>query len=858
MATLISPGVSVSVTDESITAGAGQGTVPFILIATASNKSIPDGTGTAPGTLPENAGRVYLITSQRELLQTFGDPIFQTVGGNSINGSPINEYGLLAAYSYLGLANRAYVVRADVDLSQLVASVIEPTSPMPVGTVWFDTIRSLYGIFEVVAVDANSGNPTYVQREVTVVFDGPPDNFVGQVNEYALSYVAGVLSYYKKNSSNVWELISVAHDYQASFRQPVTRLGGGTLTVGDVWVKTTPGAGGAAYSVSVLSSATGQYEPQTCPMFAQYTSQVNTAPGGQPPVFVPVTHTVPEQAAEFYGSSLSNGDFIVNAVTGTSTFTIERYQNGVWVALTGFEFGPTQPAQGPEQGAYWYNPDVGLDGEGFSTVDLLINNGTGSWENMQLPGWNYPGGTPVPGPKVYLQSANPIEVGITPANGDVWIDTAQINTYPVIFRWKQSTNRWILVDNTDQTTSNGILFADARPDPYYGNDHGENNGAGTAPDLDLGVPDPDAYPKGMLLWNTRFSTRNVKQWNNSEIVEVDVDGNPVIEGRWVNASGNAPDGSPYMGTSAQNAVVVKKLNEVLVSNDNIRSEFVFFNLIACPGYPEVIDEMITLNIDRKETGFIIGDTPFGLKPAATDLQRWATNANNAPGNGPDGLISADPYLGVYYPSGFATNTDGTSVMVPPSHMMLRTYAYNDQVAYPWFAPAGLTRGRISNAAAVGYLTEEGEFQPVTLNQGQRDTLYSNNINPIAFIPNEGLVAYGQKTRNPFSSAMSRVNVARLVNYIRYQSENIARPFLFEPNDKQTRDNVTSAFQRFLAELVTLRGLTDFLVVCDTSNNTPARIDRNELWIDLAIVPTKAIEFIYIPIRIRNTGSDLST
>ena len=80
--------------------------------------------------------------------------------------------------------------------------------------------------------------------------------------------------------------------------------------------------------------------------------------------------------------------------------------------------------------------------------------------------------------------------------------------------------------------------------------------------------------------------------------------------------------------------------------------------------------------------------------------------------------------------------------------------------------------------------------------------------------------------------------------------------MFEPNDKQTRDSVLDSFNRFFAELVTLRGVTDFLVVCDTSNNTPARIDRNELWIDIALQPTKAVEFIYIPIRIRNTGEDL--
>jgi phage tail sheath protein FI len=189
-------------------------------------------------------------------------------------------------------------------------------------------------------------------------------------------------------------------------------------------------------------------------------------------------------------------------------------------------------------------------------------------------------------------------------------------------------------------------------------------------------------------------------------------------------------------------------------------------------------------------------------------------------------------------------------------MVLRQMAYNDQVAYPWFAPAGFSRGTISNVSAVGYLDSEDEFVTVTLNEGQRETLYTNNVNAIATLPGRGIVIWGQKTRNATSGALDRVNVARLVNYVRYQSDQLAQPFLFEPNDRTTRDAVKEAFDSFLAELVTLRGVTDFLVVVDESNNTPARIDRNELWVDIAIQPTKAVEFIYIPIRLRNTGDDL--
>jgi len=113
---------------------------------------------------------------------------------------------------------------------------------------------------------------------------------------------------------------------------------------------------------------------------------------------------------------------------------------------------------------------------------------------------------------------------------------------------------------------------------------------------------------------------------------------------------------------------------------------------------------------------------------------------------------------------------------------------------------------------------------------------------------------GQKTRAHAASALDRINVSRLVAYLRRQLSVLAKPFLFEPNDSQTRHEVKAAVDSLLTELVHQRALYDFLVVCDNSNNTPARIDRSELWIDIAIEPVKAVEFIYIPLRILNTGA----
>ena len=210
-------------------------------------------------------------------------------------------------------------------------------------------------------------------------------------------------------------------------------------------------------------------------------------------------------------------------------------------------------------------------------------------------------------------------------------------------------------------------------------------------------------------------------------------------------------------------------------------------------------------------------------------------------------------MAMFYPSGLTTDVTGNNIVVPASHMMLRTIAVSDAVSFPWFAPAGTRRGGISNASSVGYITNEGEFSAVALNDGIRDTMSGVKINPITFITGSGLVNFGQYTRAKNASSLDRINVARLVAYLRRQMTLLAKPFMFEPNDKITRDEIKQATESLLLELVGQRALYDFLVVCDETNNTASRIDRNELYVDVAIEPVKAVEFIYIPLRLKNTG-----
>jgi phage tail sheath protein FI len=275
--------------------------------------------------------------------------------------------------------------------------------------------------------------------------------------------------------------------------------------------------------------------------------------------------------------------------------------------------------------------------------------------------------------------------------------------------------------------------------------------------------------------------------------------------------------------------------------------------MACPGYSELIGEMVTLNTDRGLTAFVVGDLPFRLSADATTINNYATNVNLAVEDNDDGLVTSDEYLGTFYPSLFSSDNAGKNIVVPASHGILRTIALSDSVSFPWFAPAGTRRGGITNASSAGFITSEGEFKAVALNTGQRDTLYSNKINPITFLTGAGLVNYGQKTRAKNASALDRINVARLVVYLRGQLDKLAKPYIFEPNDKITRDEIKAQADSLLLELVGQRALYDFLVVCDESNNTPTRIDRNELYLDIAIEPVKAVEFIYIPLRLKNTG-----
>jgi len=583
--------------------------------------------------------------------------------------------------------------------------------------------------------------------------------------------------------------------------------------------------------------------------------------------------TVTFSGVQLGGTTPANNLVVtVTEVTG-GTVTAVTYQSGsaaqvYSTQLTNWRYfayipNEGQPTIAPPDGTNWFYSVV-------NQVDIMVNY-SGGWKGYSNQGYS-PSGFPSPsvvnttdpnGPLISTTAPTAQSDGTPLVYGDLWINTTNLEIYPVISRWESVSglDQWVTLDNANQTGPTGVLFTDARW-ATNGNTSPTDDPIPsitsllTSNYLDLDAPDPALYPVGMLLFNTRRSGYNVKQYQVDYFNSTSFPGAtlPTETDAWVSVSGLQANGAPYMGRQAQRAMVVQALRASIDSNYGIRDEDNFFNLQACPYYPELQPNMVVLNDDRGQTGYILGDTPMRLPDNAADIQAWANNTAGATSTGEAGLVTRNTYLGLFYPSGLTSDLSGNLVAVPPSHMMLRTFLRNDAIAYPWLAAAGTRRGIIDNATNIGYLdAQTSEFQIIKTRLGIRDTLYLNFINPLTFFTGNGLLNYGNKTSFDSQSALDRTNVARLIAYIRRQLTIAARPFIFEPNDAITRQQITAVIQSLMIDLVAKRGLYDYLVICDESNNTPARIDRNELWVDVAIEPVKAAEFIYIPVRVLNTG-----
>jgi hypothetical protein len=570
--------------------------------------------------------------------------------------------------------------------------------------------------------------------------------------------------------------------------------------------------------------------------------------GGQ--IILTNTSGTPLTAAGFVAGS--GQGFTVNPVTGS--VSISNFTD----ITDAVHYSAAAPYTAPATGTMWYysNP---------ADIDIMINNnGWKGYRNVTSDsrGFNLSNTDP----QGVIVSAGQAPQAHTDGNslvpGDLWLDSQDLANYPALYRYNGAT--WIAIDKTDHVSSNGMVFADARWDTTGTTDVIDGalpaiTGLLSSNYLDQDAPDYRLYPRGALLFNTRRSGYNVKKFvpnyfnSTSFSVPGQIPGTlnslPTIKDAWVSVSGLKQDGSMYAGSQAQRALVVEAMAAAINSNTDVLEDIYAFNLLCAPGYPEATPSLITLNNNRANTGFIIADAPMTLKPNTIDLTNWV---NNSTGVGLPSEAAADPYTAVYYPAGLTSDLSGNAIVVPASYAALRTFLYSDNVSHPWFSPAGVTRGLVSNLSDIGYVNANtGAFIHNSINQGLRDALYNLKINPLTQLPNTGLVIWGQRTRAAGTTSRGSINVARLENYLRTILRSISNGYLFEPNDQITRTSIARQIEGALHSVLSKRGLYDFLVICDSSNNTPSIIANQQLYVDIAIEPMRDVEFIYIPIALYN-------
>lgn len=270
-----------------------------------------------------------------------------------------------------------------------------------------------------------------------------------------------------------------------------------------------------------------------------------------------------------------------------------------------------------------------------------------------------------------------------------------------------------------------------------------------------------------------------------------------------------------------------------------------FNLLMIPGFSSgpVIASAIQFCENRGDALYII-DPPFGLRPQ--QVVDWH-----------NGMLTSDlasavnsSYAALYWSWIKVSDTfNGGTIWIPPCGDVAAIYAKTARERESWIAPAGLQRGRLNRVLNTEY--------DATL--GERDLMYGsgNAVNPLVNFPQEGTVIWGQRTLQRSDTALDRVNVRMLMIYLKKNLQQVLRNFVFEPNDEFTRAQIRDTINPFLGDVAARRGVTAYNVVVDESNNTPERIDRNELWVSVFVKPTRAAEFVVLNLVVLKTGQNFA-
>ena len=317
----------------------------------------------------------------------------------------------------------------------------------------------------------------------------------------------------------------------------------------------------------------------------------------------------------------ATGNIYIGYDPSTGDMQIRRWSGAEWQSLV-YEADLDAPSTSPAAGTFWYNTNFAVDIM-YCTGELWLGY------RHQFPETD-PNGPQLSGSAPLTQSDGATAL----ADQDIWIDSSNLENYPSIYRWSLLDQAWQSIDNTDHTTPFGIVFEDARDNSgttFTGITNASSYSFLSTASSDMAMsdfvdpdaPDPRTFPAGMLLFNTRYSTYNVKTWqptyfkaggfdpntdftNNSYNVGSTIYEFPALStaGIWLTDSGNDTTGAPYMGRKAQRVEIVRALSAVVTANQEIRSEFVYFNLMAAPGYPELIPDFTSLTARHERDCFL--------------------------------------------------------------------------------------------------------------------------------------------------------------------------------------------------------------------------------------------------------------
>ena len=280
------------------------------------------------------------------------------------------------------------------------------------------------------------------------------------------------------------------------------------------------------------------------------------------------------------------------------------------------------------------------------------------------------------------------------------------------------------------------------------------------------------------------------------------------------------------------------------------------NMLAVPGLTaeSLTNHMIAVCESRADSMAVI-DLPDVYIPAH---EQYKARPENRVGTTPQGAANSlkarkvdSSYGCTFYPwVQTRDEASGRNLWIPPSVAMMGTFASSQAKTALWFAPAGFNRGGLTEGAAGIPVTNVTE----RLTSKERDILYEARINPIASFPSTGIVVFGQKTLQERASALDRINVRRLVIYLKKEISRISSRILFEQNVQATWDRFKSLVEPFLANVMVQYGITDYRLVLDESTTTPDLVDQNILYAKIMIKPARSIEFIAIDFVVASTGA----